>query len=489
MIEIGGFEKKYTSTGKHSGYIVEMYHEELDETRHLSASEISILEGKVNNQVNSWDKKWKRQASIQDKQSKEASAQEMTSDCRDALESIETLLAKTLDVDDTVDWDGIKNNDVFSTRKPKKTRGVKISAEPEQTQYTTKPPFLMVLMGKKSKHIESQEESFKIALKEWEQNKAKIEKKNRVADDKYIESIKQWESDRYKFNNKQTEFNQKIDEFKVSYQEKNPEAIAEYCEIVLNNSIYLDSFPKNFEIQYNKSNGILIVELQLPNIQNIPNKTMVKYVKARDEFEEKFLSQSAHSQLFDSAIYQIALRTIHELFEADTINAILSVSFNGLVVGIDPATGQKETKCIVSVQANKDEFLKINLANINPKLCFKSLKGVGSSKLSTITPIQPILQLDKSDKRFKDHYQVANNLDDSTNLASMHWEDFEHLVRELFEKEFAFNGGEVKVTQASSDGGVDAIAFDPDPIRGGKIVIQAKRYTNTVGVAAVRGVR
>jgi restriction system protein len=33
---------------------------------------------------------------------------------------------------------------------------------------------------------------------------------------------------------------------------------------------------------------------------------------------------------------------------------------------------------------------------------------------------------------------------------------------------------------------VDAIAFDPDPIRGGKIVIQAKRYTNPVGVSAVR---
>ena len=77
-------------------------------------------------------------------------------------------------------------------------------------------------------------------------------------------------------------------------------------------------------------------------------------------------------------------------------------------------------------------------------------------------------------------------MDESTNLAAMDWEDFEHLVRELFEQEFAQNGGEVKVTQASSDGGVDAIAFDPDPIRGGKIVIQAKRYTNTVGVAAVR---
>lgn len=35
-------------------------------------------------------------------------------------------------------------------------------------------------------------------------------------------------------------------------------------------------------------------------------------------------------------------------------------------------------------------------------------------------------------------------------------------------------------------GGVDAIAFDPDPIRGGKIVIQAKRYNNVVPVSAVR---
>jgi restriction system protein len=48
------------------------------------------------------------------------------------------------------------------------------------------------------------------------------------------------------------------------------------------------------------------------------------------------------------------------------------------------------------------------------------------------------------------------------------------------------SGGEVKITRASRDKAVDAIAFDPDPIRGGKIVIQAKRYTNTVGVEAVR---
>jgi restriction system protein len=44
----------------------------------------------------------------------------------------------------------------------------------------------------------------------------------------------------------------------------------------------------------------------------------------------------------------------------------------------------------------------------------------------------------------------------------------------------------VKITRASRDGGVDAVAFDPDPIRGGKILLQAKRYKNTVSVSIVR---
>jgi hypothetical protein len=36
------------------------------------------------------------------------------------------------------------------------------------------------------------------------------------------------------------------------------------------------------------------------------------------------------------------------------------------------------------------------------------------------------------------------------------------------------------------DGGVDCVAYGARPIFGGKVVIQAKRYKNTVGVSAVR---
>ena len=142
--------------------------------------------------------------------------------------------------------------------------------------------------------------------------------------------------------------------------------------------------------------------------------------------------------------------------------------------------------CILSLHIRKAELLKVNLAQVDAKTCFRALKGVGSSKLHSLTPIAPILQMDRTDKRFIDARSVEGTIDEGTNLAAIDWDDFEHLIRELFEKEFTSTGGEVKITQASRDGGVDAVAFDPDPIRGGKIVIQAKRYTNTVGVSAVR---
>jgi restriction system protein len=168
------------------------------------------------------------------------------------------------------------------------------------------------------------------------------------------------------------------------------------------------------------------------------------------------------------------------------VGALEAIVFNGWVNSIDKATGQEVNACILSVQVTKAEFTQINLLNVDPKACFKKLKGVSGSKLASLNPVKPILQLNKEDKRFVPSYEVASALDGTSNLAAMDWMDFENLIREVFEKEFSRNGGEVKITQASRDGGVDAIAFDPDPIRGGKIVIQAKRYTNTVGVSAVR---
>jgi len=140
----------------------------------------------------------------------------------------------------------------------------------------------------------------------------------------------------------------------------------------------------------------------------------------------------------------------------------------------------------MSVLTDRETLETIDFSRVDPKRCFKSLKGISAAQLADLAPIMPVMEFNKEDKRFIAPRDMLKSVNNSTNIASMDWNDFEQLIRELFEKEFVSRGGEVKVTQSSHDGGVDAVAFDPDPITGGKIVIQAKRYTRTVPVSAVR---
>lgn len=255
-----------------------------------------------------------------------------------------------------------------------------------------------------------------------------------------------------------------------------------YLADILMKSDYYGLFQKQVSVIL--ENGIALIEYELPSRDDLTWIKEYKYVTATNTVKETPLADTVIAKNYEQLLYSICLRSVYEVCVAKKTDVIKSVVFNGFVTAMNSANGIKERKCILSLQISKERFMALDLRNVDPKKCFKSLKGVSASKLIDISPVQPILTFNKNDCRFIDGKYVQMNSE--TNLASMDWEDFEHLVRELFEMEFSKNGGEVRVTQASRDGGVDAIAFDPDPLRGGKIVIQAKRYTNTVGVSAVR---
>lgn len=272
--------------------------------------------------------------------------------------------------------------------------------------------------------------------------------------------------------------------FKNKYFEKEVSIIEAFHYKILENITYHDKFKKELQVFYNKENKMLIIDYLLPEIEQIPNIKDVKFIKTRSEYKNIYYSDRELNKIYDDVLYQLTLDIIRITFQYDEDKNIKSLAFNGWSNAINKATGLRNKACILSIVCEKEEFQKINLALVDAKTCFKSLKGISANKLYQLTPIKPIIQIETKDKRFIEGKEVE--VDSKTNLASMDWQDFEHLIREVFEKEFQNNGGEVKVTRSSRDGGVDAIAFDPDPIRGGKIVIQAKRYTNTVGVSAVR---
>jgi restriction system protein len=469
----------------------------------ISAPELDMVKTKAQLQVTKWQETWsmlenKRQ--IREKKAADAQeAENQTAEATQRLDDLEGILKFTLNVNDAVDWESLKTKAPFTETKPERP------LEPEPKPYSAKPDlswprfvakysiFEKMFKKLKNRKDETIRNDFETATRTWEKGKQEVDEHNRAETERFervmglwTQECINWEKRRAEYYDVQTKFNDGIDRLKSNYVKHEQNAVEQYCEMVLNNSRYPDIVPKDFELLYNPETKILICEYYLPDPDAMPRLREVKYIASRGELKETNITDSQAEKLYDSVIYQIVLRTIHELFEADSADALAAVSFNGRVRFISKATGKPEEACIVSAQVKKQEFLQVDLRNVDPKACFKMLKGIGSSKLHGITAVKPVLQIDRTDRRFVEGHAVAEGLDESTNIAAMDWEEFEHLIRELFEKEFSQDGGEVKITQASRDGGVDAVAFDPDPIRGGKIVIQAKRYTNTVGVSAVR---
>jgi Restriction endonuclease len=150
-------------------------------------------------------------------------------------------------------------------------------------------------------------------------------------------------------------------------------------------------------------------------------------------------------------------------------------------------TGQLKNAFVSSLKVEKKDILQIDINRADALDAFRALRGAYVYSTEEVVPIEPQIRLDKKDDRFVEGKEVLEGMAQGQNLATMDWQDFEHLIRELLAKEFGRNeGSEVRITRASRDRGVDAVIFDPDPLRGGKSVVQAKRYNNIVDVSAVR---
>ncbi|MXX61981.1 MAG: restriction endonuclease [Holophagales bacterium] len=483
---------KATNSRGAVSYSIEVRHDGLNKYRQITGRDPRVVENKAQALLDQWNSQWATVKARADKkqyiEGQKRAAQRRTAEARSTLEDLEATLRSGLSAA-PLDWEDQKNRARFAEAQPQVPSEPSPPAEPSPDSAEFQPQVSLLDRLIPSRAAMKRDEaslSFKSAHDAWIRQLSRNEDRHRDALDHHERELDAWRARRDEFLRAQDNENAAVDELRRRYNEKDPPAVEDYCERVLAASAYPAWMPRAFELAYAPDSRTLVVSFTLPPPDDLPRLREVSYIQSRDEFREKVLTDAQARRLYDSLLYQIALRTTYEIFQSDEAEACDAVAFNGYVTSIDRTTGQSVTACVLSLHAVRHEFQDINLSNVDPKACFKALKGVGSSKLHSLTPVAAIMELRRDDGRFVSSRALADSLDDSVNLAMMDWEDFEHLIREVFEQEFQTSGGEVKVTKASRDGGVDAIAFDPDPIRGGKIVIQAKRYTNTVGVAAVR---
>lgn len=475
-------------------YQMEVSHKGLNKYSIVKADTEEELMQKANALQAQWDTQWakivereKKRRNVEDAETAAKEASQQAADIQVALDNIlkKSLSLKALDVDE------IKDFSSFPELSPKYPEIQVIPDEPLRTdeKYNPTPSFMTKLFKKKMKEFEEQYTAeFEKDHEEWKKEKTEIEATNQSSIDTYQELKKKWKKRKDEFEERQNENNKRVDSLFRKAKTGDAIAIEWYFQKGIERLELPIDYSRAVELEYDPEGKTLIVEIMLPVLEDIPNLKGVTYIKSRNEFKESYYTETYLKKKYDNVLYQVVLQTLNYIFtvSSEYHQLIDTVVLNGKVHTIDRATGNEIEPCILSISVARDAFEGLNLEAIDPKAWFRSAKGVSAATLANIAPVAPVVSMSREDKRFVEGYAVADGLDTGVNLAAIDWQDFENLIREIFEKEFNVNGGEVKITQASRDGGVDAVAFDPDPIRGGKIVIQAKRYTNVVGVSAVR---
>jgi restriction system protein len=259
-------------------------------------------------------------------------------------------------------------------------------------------------------------------------------------------------------------------------------AVVGYYKLVVERSLRGEPDAVTSEIGYSPDSRHLVVDLELPEFSAVPEESSFRYIKSVDRIEPVERPIAKRKAQYAALLSQVTLKCVDTIFRGGPAGVVECLTVNGMLDAIDPATGQHVRVCLLSVRVTADVFQSLNLAQVHPEHCLRSLKASVSRAPAELLPVKPLVELDMVDPRFVDTMDVMSGLDHRPNLMELTPTEFEGLITNLF----AAMGLDTRQTRPSRDGGVDCVAFDPRPVFGGKVVIQAKRYKNTVGVSAVR---
>jgi restriction system protein len=280
-------------------------------------------------------------------------------------------------------------------------------------------------------------------------------------------------------------YNADIAQLEAGFRDRDRFAVSRYVQMVLDRSPYPSGFPRERHAGYVPESGLLAVEWFLPTMDIIPKDKSFRHVKSRKAIEATARQAPEIHRLYLSIIAQVALRNLREVFAVTPDDMVSTVVFNGLVNTVDPRTGIAMQPHFITLRANREQFapLVLDQPRFSPVQCVqKYFFADVSQHPEELVAVDPVMPFSMADPRIIDPIDVISTIDQRPNLLELKPSQFEAFIQNLFAKE----GLDVKLFRPGGDGGVDCMAYDPDPIRGGKIAIQAKLYTKTVPPAHVR---
>ena len=96
-------------------------------------------------------------------------------------------------------------------------------------------------------------------------------------------------------------------------------------------------------------------------------------MRSKRESKATALKKKDQIELYESALAQVALRTLHEIFEADYVAVVREASVSVFVTALDRSTGNERRTCSIAISATRDAFLELDLRRVDPVSCAKKV--------------------------------------------------------------------------------------------------------------------
>lgn len=318
--------------------------------------------------------------------SMEAKAEESNADLARIYDDIDGLLAATLDVDDYVDLESLRRTvessqfDRADLLKP--APPLEPIPLPDEPMYLRPaPPKGLFRRAKKhAEAIEMAEVAHAEAHAAWKLKAADVQARRKDAAEQYALAERrrraELEHEQARFAKEIEDHNKKLDALISNLGYGTPEAVQEYVSIVVANSVYPDHFPVDHESEFDPATAELALKVTIPPPQDIPSVKAYKYVKAPDTIKETALSQKAMKDRYASAVHQVALRSFHEVFEADRRGIIRTIALHVGTNTSNPATGKAGFIPILAASTSRETFIEFDLGGVVP---LATLKHLGAS--------------------------------------------------------------------------------------------------------------
>lgn len=273
-------------------------------------------------------------------------------------------------------------------------------------------------------------------------------------------------------------------ELEREFADHGAEALAGATAALLSRIGYPEHMADAVRAAFSPETRELLLEIELPRQTVIPAEVGFRYAASTAQVLAVPRKPAEVRSLFRDLAARFTLRALDYAFAVSPPALVDTVLVNGHVRAKDPATGKPIHPCLVSVKTTREAFEEIDLDEpaLEPTVCLRYLNAMLSPHPYDLEGVRPVLAFDLSRFKFVEELDVLSELVHRQDLLALTPTAFEHLVRQLFEA----MGLKAWVTQASRDDGVDAFAFNPDPVLGGQCVIQAKRYSKVIPIEAVR---